>query len=108
MQQYLQDFFKKFGGRYKRIRRRPKGVPMAEHYTLQVEKLKELEAMSTEEKIDLFMVMRAMYAAKAMFLTAGSFRMKTCVFFPKKHISSTFSDLLTGSASVGGWLRKEI
>jgi hypothetical protein len=54
MQQYLQDFFKKFGGRYKRIRRRPKGVPMAEHYTLQVEKLKELEAMSAEEKIDLF------------------------------------------------------
>jgi transposase len=47
-------FFEKFGGRYKRIRRRPKGHPLPEHYELQVEKLKELEQLSLCGAIDLY------------------------------------------------------
>ncbi|MDR2138776.1 MAG: transposase [Tannerella sp.] len=52
--QHLQDFFKKLGGRYKRTRRRPKGQPTAGYYTLQMEKLNELEETSGEGKTDLY------------------------------------------------------
>jgi transposase len=50
----LSRFFKKLGGRYKRIRRRPKGKPLEEHYRLQIEKIKELEQMNEEGKTDLY------------------------------------------------------
>jgi hypothetical protein len=46
--------FFNFGGRYKRIRRRPKGNPQPEHYRLQVEKLNELENLSRQDAIDLY------------------------------------------------------
>jgi hypothetical protein len=54
MRYHFQGFFKKFGGRYKRIRKRPKGKPPEEHYKLQTEKLTELENMSQNGEIDLF------------------------------------------------------
>lgn len=46
--------FKNAGGKYKRIRHRPKGQPLPEHYALQVEKLQELEKMSVEGRIELY------------------------------------------------------
>ena len=51
---HLQSFFKNAGGKYKRIRRRPKGQPLPEHYALQVEKLQELEKLSVEGRIELY------------------------------------------------------
>ncbi|MDR2928835.1 MAG: hypothetical protein LBV41_11660 [Cytophagaceae bacterium] len=40
------NVFFKFDGRYKCIRKRPKGKPLAEHYKLQTEKLAEFDEMS--------------------------------------------------------------
>jgi hypothetical protein len=51
---HFQGFFKNAGGRYKRIRRRPKGKTLEEHYQLQAEKLQKLENMSINGKIDLY------------------------------------------------------
>lgn len=54
MSKYVSDFFKNFGGRYKRIRLRCKGKPFPEYYEAKVEGLKELENLSVNRKIDLF------------------------------------------------------
>lgn len=54
MRYHLQSFFKNASGKYKRIRRRPKGHPLPEHYALQVEKLQELEKLSVEGRIELY------------------------------------------------------
>ena len=54
MRYHLQSFFKNAGGKYKRIRRRPKGQPLPEHYALQAEKLQELEKLSVEGRIELY------------------------------------------------------
>ncbi|GHS95827.1 hypothetical protein FACS1894207_5000 [Bacteroidia bacterium] len=53
-QDNLSQFFKKLGGRYKRIRRRPKGQPFPAFYDYKAEQLKELETMSEAGQIELF------------------------------------------------------
>ncbi|GHV14665.1 hypothetical protein FACS1894169_04030 [Bacteroidia bacterium] len=53
-QDYFSQFFKKSGGRYKRIRGRPKGQALPEFYEYKVEQLKELETMSEHGQIELF------------------------------------------------------
>jgi transposase len=47
-------FFKSFGGRYKRIRKRCKGKPEPTLYALKVDQLSELEKLSRQGAIDLF------------------------------------------------------
>jgi hypothetical protein len=46
--------FKKLGGRYKRIRKRPRGRPNQDVYEYKMEVLGELEQLSEQEVIDLF------------------------------------------------------
>jgi len=50
----IQTFFKKIGGRYKRIRLRCKGKPIPEYYDERIERLRELEKLSCDGKIDLY------------------------------------------------------
>lgn len=52
--QYPEIFFKSFGGRYKRIRKRCKGKPEPTLYALKVDQLSELEKLSRQSAIDLF------------------------------------------------------
>lgn len=52
--QYASAFFKKLGGRYKRIRLRPKGKPLPEVYDYKLEQIKSLEQLSEQGHIDLF------------------------------------------------------
>ena len=64
------------------------GRPVAEHYELQVEKLKELEQLSLYGAIDLAIPrMNPMYAAKATLPTDGNSRMKRFVSCLKKPIN---------------------
>lgn len=51
---YIPAFFKKLGGRYKRIRKRPKGKSGKAIYESKFEKLLELERLNSIHKIDLF------------------------------------------------------
>jgi transposase len=52
--QYPASFFKSIGGRYKRIRTRPKGKPDDQFYHHQVEVIAELEHLSETGEIDLY------------------------------------------------------
>ena len=47
-------FFISLGARYKRIRKRPRGVPSPQLYAYKTEKLQELEHLNTNGKIDLY------------------------------------------------------
>ena len=50
----LQTFFISIGARYKRIRKRPRGVPSPQLYEYKVEKLQELERQVHEGHIKLY------------------------------------------------------
>ena len=50
----LQTFFISIGARYKRIRKRPRGVPSPQLYEYKVEKLQELERQAHEGRIKLY------------------------------------------------------
>ena len=50
----LQTFFISIGARYKRIRKRPRGVPSPQLYEYKVEKLQELERQAGEGRITLY------------------------------------------------------
>ena len=50
----IQAFFISIGARYKRIRKRPRGVPSPQLYTYKTEKLQELEQLNRGGKIDLY------------------------------------------------------
>ena len=50
----LQTFFIRIGARYKRIRKRPRGVPSPQLYEYKVEKLQELERQALEGSIKLY------------------------------------------------------
>ena len=50
----LQTFFIRVGARYKRIRKRPRGVPSPQLYQYKVEKLQELECQANEGRIALY------------------------------------------------------
>lgn len=50
----LQTFFIRLGARYRRIRKRPKGVPSPQLYEYKTKKLQELETLYAEGKINLF------------------------------------------------------
>ena len=47
-------FFISLGARYKRIRKRPRGVPSPQLYEYKVEKLQELESQASEGRIRLY------------------------------------------------------
>lgn len=51
---YIQTFFISIGARYKRIRKRPRGVPSPQLYEYKVEKLQELESQASEGRIRLY------------------------------------------------------
>lgn len=50
----VQTFFIRLGARYRRIRKRPKGVPSPQLYTYKTEKLQELETLYAKGEINLF------------------------------------------------------
>ena len=50
----VQTFFISIGARYKRIRKRPRGVPSPQLYEYKVEKLQELEKQAYEGRIRLY------------------------------------------------------
>lgn len=50
----IQTFFISIGARYKRIRKRPRGVPSPQLYEYKVEKLQELESQASEGRIRLY------------------------------------------------------
>jgi transposase len=50
----LQTFFISIGARYKRIRKRPRGVPSLQLYEYKVAKLQELESQSEEGQTELY------------------------------------------------------
>lgn len=50
----IQAFFISLGARYKRIRKRPRGVPSPQLYAYKTEKLQELEHLNINGKIDLY------------------------------------------------------
>ena len=50
----VQAFFISIGARYKRIRKRPRGVPSPQLYAYKTEKLQELEQLNRDGKIDLY------------------------------------------------------
>lgn len=50
----FQAFFIRIGARYKRIRKRPRGVPSPQLYAYKTEKLQELEHLNKGGKIDLY------------------------------------------------------
>lgn len=50
----IQTFFISIGARYKRIRKRPRGVPSPQLYEYKVEKLQELESKASEGRIRLY------------------------------------------------------
>ena len=50
----LQTFFIRIGARYKRIRKRPRGVPSPQLYQYKVEKLQELECQANEGRMALY------------------------------------------------------
>ena len=51
---YFQTFFISIGARYKRIRKRPRGVPSPQLYEYKVKKLQKLESQASEGRIRLF------------------------------------------------------
>ena len=51
---YLQMFFRSIGARYRRIRKRPRGIPLPQLYTYKKEKLQELESLDSKGKIELY------------------------------------------------------
>ena len=50
----VQAFFIRFGARYKRIRKRPRGKPSPQLYEYKAEKLQELEQKADDGRIDLY------------------------------------------------------
>jgi transposase len=50
----FQAFFISIGARYKRIRKRPRGVPSPQLYEYKIKKLQELERLEIDGKINLF------------------------------------------------------
>ena len=50
----IQTFFISLGARYKRIRKRPRGVPSPQLYAYKTEKLQEFEHLNINGKIDLY------------------------------------------------------
>lgn len=50
----FQTFFIRLGARYKRIRKRPRGVPSPQLYEYKTEKLQELEQLERDGKINLY------------------------------------------------------
>lgn len=50
----IQTFFISIGARYKRIRKRPRGIPSPQLYAYKTEKLQELEQLNRDGKIDLY------------------------------------------------------
>ncbi len=50
----VQTFFIRIGARYRRIRKRPRGVPSPQLYAYKTEKLQELEALYAKGEINLF------------------------------------------------------
>lgn len=50
----FQTFFISIGARYKRIRKRPRGVPSPQLYEYKTEKLQELEQLERDGKINLY------------------------------------------------------
>ena len=50
----VRAFFISIGARYKRIRKRPRGVPAPQFYAYRSEKLQELEHLNRDGKIDLY------------------------------------------------------
>jgi transposase len=50
----VSTFFIHIGARYRRIRKRPRGVPSPQLYEYKTEKLQELETLYTQGKINLF------------------------------------------------------
>jgi hypothetical protein len=50
----VQAFFIRIGARYKRIRKRPRGVPSPQLYDYKCEKLQEFEQQESEERIALY------------------------------------------------------
>ncbi len=50
----VQTFFISIGARYKRIRKRPRGVPSPQLYEYKVEKLQELESQASDGRIRLY------------------------------------------------------
>ena len=61
----LQTFFISIGARYKRIRKRPRGVPSPQLYEYKKEKLQELENLDSAGEIDLY------YADESHVCTSG-------------------------------------
>ena len=61
----FQTFFISIGARYKRIRKRPRGVPSPQLYEYKVEKLQELEKQAYEGRIRLY------YADESHICTEG-------------------------------------
>ncbi len=47
-------FFRSIGARYRRIRKRPRGIPSPQLYTYKKEKLQELEILDTKGKTGLY------------------------------------------------------
>lgn len=65
----IQTFFISIGARYKRIRKRPRGVPSPQLYEYKVEKLQELESKASEGRIRLY------YAEESHTCTEGYLNM---------------------------------
>jgi transposase len=61
----VQAFFIRLGARYKRIRKRPRGVPSPQLYEYKHEKLQELERQESEGRISLY------YADESHVCTGG-------------------------------------
>ena len=85
----IQAFFISIGARYKRIRKRPRGVPSPQLYAYKSEKLQELEHLNRDGKIDLY------YADESHVCTEGyvpgNSVTKMCISLPKRHKESTSS-----------------
>lgn len=47
-------FFRSIGARYRRIRKRPRGIPSPQLYSYKKEKLQELESLDSKGKIELY------------------------------------------------------
>ncbi len=88
----IQAFFISLGARYKRIRKRPRGVPSPQLYAYKTEKLQELEHLNINGKIDLYYADESHVCTEGYVPTAaGNSVTKTCISHPKRHKGSTSS-----------------
>ena len=88
----FQTFFIRISARYKRIRKRPRGVPTPQLYEYKTEKLQEFERLEIDERSIFSLPMKAMSVPKDMFLMAGSFVMRMSMSYPRRRRESISSE----------------